>query len=104
MEDTRDAFSQATVIFIKDIISALYPVLSEEAQLYFNLSKFLPSAVIARQAFKPIVDSIHQLVEANAYLRNLDDRRASLTDSNCDAMLQQVTRIVNFMTEKSYDV
>ena len=104
VEDTRDAFSQATVIFIKDIISALYPVLSEEAQLYFNLSKFLPSAVIARQAFKPIVDSIHQLVEANAYLRNLDDRRASLTDSNCDAMLQQVTRIVNFMTEKSYDV
>lgn len=104
VEDTYEAFSQATVIFIKDMISALYPVLSEEAQLYFNLSKFLTPSVIAKQAFKPIVDSIHQLVEANAYLRNLDDRRVSLTETNCDAMLQQVTRIVNFMTEKSYDV
>ncbi|RLV86700.1 hypothetical protein JA9_001015 [Meyerozyma sp. JA9] len=100
VEDTREIYGQASLVFIKDIISALYPVLSEEAQQYFKSSKFSTSSVIARQAFKPIVDSIHQLVEVNAYLRNLDERRASLTETNCDAMLQQVTRIVNFMTEK----
>lgn len=80
--------------FINDIIRALKPILSREGETFLSAYDVGRDTVKVHEA---TLTAIHQLVGANVYLREINDRRRSEVEENCEFMLRQISMLIESM-------